>query len=344
MIKIVLVMLILFTSSLMADKKGKDSCYSVQIPYIESSKYDDDCLVMEIRKTQRVRCGCFKKKKELKKRYLELKKLYDKVSPVKTFSYRFAKKQVISKQLVKPIKVKADENTTQPIEPIKAKVDENTTQLIEPIKAKVDENTIQPIEPIKVKVDENTTQPTESQKDIAIYNTNLVEKNNHYFISLSTGMTWLNVYKIGDLVLDTEPTTSAFSYALNGGYYLNENIFMSVDYQYSSTDNIAFHALFSTINYQFKNIYVGVILGLNFMQWTNYPIDTLSQKDNGSSMINGIQTGFEYEIFKDIKLFVLYKYINMEYRTLIKTDTIKNMSNIEHLGEQDFTIGVKYGF
>ena len=65
MIKIVLLIFFLFTTSLIADKNARASCYSVQIPYIKSSKYDSDCLVMEIRKTQRVRCGCFKKKKEL---------------------------------------------------------------------------------------------------------------------------------------------------------------------------------------------------------------------------------------------------------------------------------------
>jgi len=316
MLKIFLLLFISITI-LIANEISKDSCYSVKILYTKSIKYDNDCQIIKNLKKIKVLCGCFNNKKQLKKRYLELKKSYTKLSAVKTYQYNLFKKQILKEKVVQ-------ENSENNITQANVVQESNENNITQP-------NVVQ---------ESNENNITSSKESKTINKKQFM----NYFISLSSGATILNVYTVGSLALDNKPTKRAMNYSIDIGYYLDTSIFISLNYQYTSSSDIIFNSLFSTINYQVNNFYMGFILGSNIMKWKKYPINTISTKDNGSSILNGIQVGFKYKILQNIDLFILYKYINMKYRTLIKTDTLKDISIVEHLGEQDLNFGIKYDF
>ena len=95
---------------LLASSLYAQSCYTVQIlssvkneknrDLLSKTQYPESCKLMDIGKTLTVRCGCYDKFKEAKKKLPKLKRRYRHAYIMSTYRYRFndAKEKTISKE------------------------------------------------------------------------------------------------------------------------------------------------------------------------------------------------------------------------------------------------------
>jgi len=93
-----ILILILSTSILFA--KAKDICFTAQVQSFtkknsppNSLDYPESCILIEYKKINTIRCGCFDKYKDVKKYKKELLKSYPATIIVSTYKYRFTTKR-----------------------------------------------------------------------------------------------------------------------------------------------------------------------------------------------------------------------------------------------------------
>jgi len=105
--------LLLLSTFLLA--KIQETCYTVQLKSFklkknstynfESLNYPDSCQLIKIKSLYTVRCGCFTRYSEAKREQKELSTSYHDTMIVKTYKYRFKKKQLSKAKEPKQIKI-----------------------------------------------------------------------------------------------------------------------------------------------------------------------------------------------------------------------------------------------
>ena len=103
---------LLSLSLLLLAEQSQKTCYTVQIlsekdtptnrENLMSRDYADGCKVMKIGHNQTVRCGCYDKKQDAKKKLVTLYDEYTEAYIMSTYKYRFDKKS--NKSLTQPLK------------------------------------------------------------------------------------------------------------------------------------------------------------------------------------------------------------------------------------------------
>lgn len=199
--------------------------------------------------------------------------------------------------------------------------------------------------------DKNISENTEITKNLKEEQKPIMkDSNKKYFVGLNMGISRLGVEENtvrGTLPLDITLKKSGTTFGVEGGYNINEKLFTTLNYQYTDLTNVAFHDIFTSLNYRFgaKNgfsPYVGALLDYNIKRWKNRPLDSLSSSDKANQVAGGVQLGSDYNIADDISLFALYRYIHLNYTTTITDST--NTKEIKYNHEQNFNIGLKYSF
>lgn len=199
-------------------------------------------------------------------------------------------------------------------------------------------------------VDTKTAEDVEVEDELTMQNENMQNTDKKYFVGISVGLSSLGLEEDtvnGSLPLGINLKKSGASYGAEGGYNINDNLFATLNYQYSSLTNIGFHDIFTSLNYKFDtkkgfSPYVGALLDYNIKEWKNHPFDTLSVSDKANQVAGGFQVGSNYSIAEDISVFALYRYIHLNYTTTITDST--NTKEIKYNHEQNFNIGLKYSF
>jgi len=194
----------------------------------------------------------------------------------------------------------------------------------------------------------NNTIPKVQNNDKKVQEKRSFKEN--YFIGLSVGFSSLDVEEkdvTGNLNLDSTLDESGMTYGINTGYYFNESIFITLNYQYTPLDDVYFNDIFGTFNYRFKEIlsfypYVGAIIGYSQMTWDKDPLNSSNNSNNSSSYLGGIQIGAEKHIMDQLALYISYQYLMMEHTTKIKT--FLEEKELEHTSKQNLNIGIKYFF
>ena len=186
--------------------------------------------------------------------------------------------------------------------------------------------------------------PQVQQKTHIYTSVNNIRTTNKFFMGLTTGGGIFNIQKSGaDIVGSLK--SSGINYGIEGGYYLTDNTFVTIDYQRINLDDIIFDNIFSTLNYQFDGMfsispYFGFLGGYNMMTWKNPPSNYA--KAVSSSIFLGFQAGSEMALRDDISLYLAYQYFGIDYRTSIEIGT--DTEEIKHFNEQNMLFGVKYYF
>lgn len=217
-----------------------------------------------------------------------------------------------------------------------------------------------------VQIEEIYTPKTEETNTNSNVNTNKIESsvnktNSDYrpaqskskknlFVGFTAGVSKLSLNENnvnGDVPLNFALKDSAINYGAEGGYNFTKNIFMSINYQRTDAEDMAFNDLFSTINYKFNGLefispYMGIVAGYGNMTWKNSPIDATTSANSASSFLVGAQLGSEIPIYNDISMVIFYRYLMMDYKTSIKTTT--GEKEITHSAEQNINLGIKYNF
>ena len=171
-----------------------------------------------------------------------------------------------------------------------------------------------------------------------------------FFVGGSFGFSYLTHSEeniLGTTTLDVTLEDYATNYGVEGGFYFSDDFFVTLNYQYTPLENVEFHYLYATFNHRFYNVenvhpYYGVLLGSSLMNWKERPIADSSKIDMSSSSILGAQAGVELDLSKQVSFFFLYKYIVMDYTTLITSST--EAVEIRYTSEQSFDFGLRYAF
>ncbi len=132
-----IILIILLSINLYAITNNKETCHTVQLISLDSTKenkqqlftnnYPKECKLMEIGKKVTIRCGCFNTKESGTKLLTKLNKIYKNTFLTKTYKYRFedlipqvklksedTKKQIIEKK-IKKVKVVEEELILDPV-------------------------------------------------------------------------------------------------------------------------------------------------------------------------------------------------------------------------------------
>ena len=175
-------------------------------------------------------------------------------------------------------------------------------------------------------------------------------KNTRFFIAASAGLSKFDVKENdinGVVVLDNNPKDAGSTYGLELGYYFNNYIFVTANYQHTILQNVNFDNAFGTLNYKldyFDSIspYVGVLAGYNIMNWDNYPISSAIVHKSSSSFFGGAQIGNDIELSEHFAIYIFYRYMMINNTTRITVGALSK--EIEHDNEQNINIGFKVSF
>ena len=176
------------------------------------------------------------------------------------------------------------------------------------------------------------------------------QKEKGFYIGLTTGYSIVDVTKndiSGNMTLNFELEDSGINYGAEVGYYFNNNVFISINYQKTDLEHVSLNNAFATLNYQFDETYsfspyIGAIAGYNIVTWEKSPIDSATENGSASSLLGGLQVGSDISLYGGVSLYVFYRYLMFENITNIETLTEK--SKIEYSSEQNLNIGIKYIF
>ncbi len=167
-----------------------------------------------------------------------------------------------------------------------------------------------------------------------------------FYIALTTGLSLVNIQQTGTLPLDIKLDDSGLNISPEIGYYYNDNIFISLNYQYTDLKAVTLNSILGTINYQLDEFYsispfLGLIAGYSTREWEKDPVSSSVDFPAVSSFVGGIQAGSEIE-FDYLTLYLYYRYLFMDTTTELYDSARSN--KIEYGNEESFNLGVKYNF
>jgi hypothetical protein len=325
-------------------------------------------------KWHRVYAGPFKNNIEASKALSAIKKHVSKdafLTEIKVaIPQKAVKKQIApvqKKVVIPPVKVQEKKKVAKKVVPEKivptkqkttvTPVEKTTPKNIVPNKEETTVSSIQKEEVVpKVNVQEKkeTTQEVVSQKDIVPVQQSTKSKEEQkekgFYIGLAAGYSILGVTKddiSGNMTLNFELKDSGINYGAEMGYYFNNNVFISINYQKTDLEDVSFNNAFATLNYQFYEIYsfspyIGAIAGYNMITWETSPIDSATEDGSASSILGGLQIGSDISLYGGVSLYIFYRYLMMDNITNIETATEK--TKIEYNSEQNLNMGIKYNF
>ena len=168
--------------------------------------------------------------------------------------------------------------------------------------------------------------------------------NNDMFVELGLGYGETGVKDGNILVSEDSLDKSGITFDIGVGYYFNDKIFSTLNYQNMSFDNINLHNTYLSVNYLLvENIdskfkpYLGLIGGYSYLKWDEAPIPNTTDNDyNSGQFFTGIQFGVNYSFNDDIDFYGKVQHNNIEQNTYIKGDLLK------HENSNLFLIGFSY--
>lgn len=175
-------------------------------------------------------------------------------------------------------------------------------------------------------------------------------KITNYFIGVSAGL--VNVNSTQDnsnanIALDTKITENGLSVGSELGYYLDENIFMTLNYNFLRLETLNVNNIFMTLNYEFLkeetfSPYVGILGGYSLLNWSEYPIAAIGKDDSSSSFVGGMQMGINIAVIKSIDIYALYQFWLMDHETNLENSQGKML--IKQNFVNNLSAGIKYKF
>ena len=203
-------------------------------------------------------------------------------------------------------------------------------------------------------------------KNISIKNTKIVQmKSNekelnsyiatssevrNFFLGVNAGVVNVNSTQDninGNIVLDTEVAQNGLSIGTELGYYLKDNIFMTLNYHYFTLDAVNLNNIFLTLNYEFLkdetfSPYIGILGGYSLLNWSEYPIASIEKDDSSSSFMSGMQMGLNIAIIDSIDFYAFYQFWIMDHKTNLENS--QGQMYIQQNFAHNLGAGIKYMF
>ncbi|MEA3522496.1 MAG: outer membrane beta-barrel protein [Campylobacterota bacterium] len=171
-----------------------------------------------------------------------------------------------------------------------------------------------------------------------------------YFLALAIGMTKMDIATdniSGNMVLNSDIDDSGTTFGIEGGLYLNDAIFTTLNYHYQSLSDVNLNNIYMTLNYHFLrdyalSPYIGVLGGYSALSWSTYPIDSIDSDSLGGAFMGGVQLGSDLRINQTLSLYLNYQYILLNHETSLVNDT--GEKKITHQSQNNLYIGIKVSF
>ncbi len=175
-------------------------------------------------------------------------------------------------------------------------------------------------------------------------------KYSKYFIGVNAGASNVNNEQdiiSGSIVLDHDIADRGVNYGAELGYYIDKNIFMTLNYQLISLDDINLNNIYATLNYEFLrdeilSPYMGIIAGYSLLDWSTYPIASIEKDETSGSLMTGVQIGTNIMVSSSINLFASYQFWMMDHKT--KLENSQGQTQIYHDFVNNITLGIRYKF
>ncbi|MEA2111707.1 MAG: outer membrane beta-barrel protein [Campylobacterota bacterium] len=175
-------------------------------------------------------------------------------------------------------------------------------------------------------------------------------KYSSYFIGVNIGASSVNNEQdiiAGSIDLDDALADSGMNFGAEFGYYINKNIFMTLNYQLVSLDDIDLNNAYVTLNYEFLrdevfSPYLGIIGGYSLLDWNTHPIESIENDETSSSLMTGVQVGTTVMLAKNVNLFASYQFWIMDHKT--KLENSQGHMQISHNFVNNIAVGVRYRF
>ncbi|QSZ40607.1 outer membrane beta-barrel protein [Sulfurimonas aquatica] len=176
--------------------------------------------------------------------------------------------------------------------------------------------------------DENTKNIKSQEKETTSTQSTADRDKNSMFIAAGFGLSSINGST--DDQTASQYVNSGMSFALEAGYYFNDNIFSSLSYLDTSTTDIAMSNAYGSLNYKLYatedlGLYAGLLGGVSSLKLTQY-----EASEPSISMLLGVQAGISYDIGDNFSIYSAYQaiYIN---QLIELTDTSSSISfNLIH--------------
>lgn len=150
------------------------------------------------------------------------------------------------------------------------------------------------------------------------------QNSSDFFISLSSGM--------ANLSNDSDSTESGVSYSGAVGYMYTPNLFSTLVYSNTPTDNIDMYSIYTSLNYKFNlstdfALYAGGIVGYSSLELSNY-----EESSPSTNIIYGVQLGSSYSLSRYFSLFGEYRAIGLNHSVTVDSSTelkVTLLQNVE---------------
>ena len=202
------------------------------------------------------------------------------------------------------------------------------------------------VSPVKIEEKKEIVKKILPEETISVQS----KKDKGFYIGLAAGLSMIDVQQSGSEPVILKLEDSGINYSPEMGYYFNNNVFISINYQNTDLEDVSLSSAFATLNYQLDEIYsispyIGAIVGYSTRTWEKNPVTTiLSEIDTTSSLLGGLQVGSEISLYDGLSLYLYYRYLIMDTTTIIYDITPGEKKIIEHGNEQNLNMGIKYNF
>ncbi len=149
----------------------------------------------------------------------------------------------------------------------------------------------------------------------------------------------------GVVIIDT-PTKYNFSYSLEGGYLYRNNIFLSLGYLMTDSNDITTDNIIGSLGYKYElglkiAPYFSILAGHSLLKTKTIPLHNPQTIDKQSqSFIRGFGLSLIYDEYEGTKPYISYQYIIMDHAASLQSST--GSSNLEHKRMHNFQVGVRF--
>lgn len=190
----------------------------------------------------------------------------------------------------------------------------------------------------------------ESDKKVA-----LSQKNSGFYLGLAMGYASApssHIIEEGSVLIN-EPNNAGMTLGASAGYNFESGFALGLGYMNFDATDIEFDNLYTELNYRFEEHdsfvpYFGALVGYSSLTWNVSPIPSPQKvsNNNSDSFFWGTQAGILYKISDSVSLTSVYQCVFMGHTTNINTSTqtVRNVSALEHNTLHSLQLGINYNF
>jgi len=169
-----------------------------------------------------------------------------------------------------------------------------------------------------------------------------------FFIGIAIGIAsapYEHTTLSGVVVIDT-PAKYNFTYSLEGGYLYKNNLFLSLEYLRTNSNDISTDNIIGSFGYKYElelkfTPYFSILAGQSILQTKTIPLYNPQTIDKQSqSFIRGFGLSVVYDAYDEMQPYLSYQYIIMDHTASLESST--GSSKLEHKRMHNIQVGIRF--